>query len=111
MSYMVTGRIPVPELRSDIERLRRLLEDLESIRRGDHPSAGRIAKAPVLNNWEMAQRLELCLSGVVNGHPIITDDKEAYTSALWVISPELGYARTFSRLYKLGAPFADPSLH
>ena len=111
MSYLVTGRVPVPELQPDIERLRRLVDDLERIRLGDHPSSDRIAKAPILNSWEMAQRPDLCLTGVVKGHPILNDDKQIHTSTLWVISPVLGYARTFSRLYRLGSPFADPSLH
>lgn len=111
MSYLITGRVPVPELQPEIERLRRLVEDLERIRRGDHPGAAQLAEAPILNSWGVARHPDLCLTGVVNGHPILNDDKEIHTSALWVISPVLGYARTFSRLYRLGSPFADLSLH
>lgn len=104
MTFLIRDRRPTPEIGPEIDRLRDLVDDLERICRGEHPGRRRLAEAPVIENWGMAHRLEFCLTGHVLGHPIIGDGKESITSPLWVFAPDLGYARTLSRLYALGEP-------
>lgn len=100
---------PVPELDFEIERLRKLLDDLRQIRRGQHPDEKALVAAPRIEDWNLARRAVLCLTGKVFGHPIIGEGKPGVTTDLWVIAPSLGYARTLSRFYVLGPPegFAD----
>ena len=49
ISYLITGRIPMPEFQPDIERLRRLLQDLERIRRKARSERRPIAFADLLH--------------------------------------------------------------
>lgn len=37
-------------------------------------------------------------------HPTIGDGRQGVTTGLWVLAPNLGYARTITRLYALGRP-------
>lgn len=102
MTFTVHDRRPIPEIETTIERLRQLTLDLERIRRGEHPGRRTLASAPTLENWGLVRRAEYCLGGTVYGHPSIKDGRPAVTSALWVLAPTLGYARTLSRFYAIG---------
>lgn len=102
MTFLIYDRRPVPEIGPEIERLRRLVSDLERIHHGNHPGRRTLATAPILENWRMAQRPEFCLTGDVRGHPDIGDGRTAVTSPLWVLAHDLRYARTLNRFYVLG---------
>ncbi len=91
-----------------LERLRGLVADIEALSRGDHPTAGRLAGAPVLSDWRHGAHRVPCLFGTFHGHPAIADGRPGRTSDLWVYAPEHGYARTLSRLYRLGARSGEP---
>ncbi|WP_046868069.1 hypothetical protein [Microvirga massiliensis] len=98
MMITIRDRRPVSELDDRIERLRDLAQDLERIRRGEHPGRRTLAGAPLLEDWSLATSLEHCLTGTMHGHPTVGDGRNGVTSSLWVFAPALGYARTFSRL-------------
>ena len=86
------------------ERLRRLADDLDRIAAGNAPTAGDLKTAPLLVDWRLALAWSgACLAGFVAGHPLIAN-KRIVTSPLWVLDPELRWARTLSRFYRLGLP-------
>jgi phage tail protein X len=104
MSMIVRGTGPAPQLLPEIARLKRLLADMEAIAAGKHPRREILDDAPLLNCWTLTLQTEPCLTGVVEGHPEIADLRPVVTSGLWVLAPDLGYARTLSRFYALGWP-------
>lgn len=103
--YPFSDRRPVPQLDPEIQRLRRLVRDLDLIGAGKHPGERELANAPTLDNWSLAERRQVSLVGRVHGHPNIADGRQAGTSILLLLAPERGYARTFNRFYKLGDRF------
>ncbi|MGM5035013.1 DUF6634 family protein [Tardiphaga sp. 803_E3_N1_3] len=112
MASLIKDRSPSPQLDVEINLLRELLRDLERVRVGQHPGRQVLDDAPVLENWKVTVRTEPCLTGIVRGHPRIQDRRSAITSQLWLLAPELGYARTLSRFYALGEPaFAPDDRH
>lgn len=106
MTIIVRHNGPVPQLHAHIALLRSLLSDMEAIAQGQHPGRNILNDAPLLHGWTRTARPEPCLTGIVDGHPGIGDLRPAITSGLWVLAPELGYARTLSRFYALGEPKA-----
>jgi len=101
MLYRHADRRPFTQLIPEIDKLRRLIKDLEKISRGEHPDAATLANAPAIQDWRLVPRAEACLAGTMLGHPKIADGP-GVTSGLWVLAPELNYARTLSRFYALG---------
>jgi hypothetical protein len=104
MIAIVNGSQPCAELEFEIERLRRLAYDLNDIRQGRHPGRKILEQAPTIEDWRLAARPTVCLTGRVSGHPHVREDGIVVTTDLWVIAPALGYARTLSRFYALGRP-------
>jgi len=102
MIYPFADRRPAPQLTPEIERLRRLLADLERIRDGEHPDESVLADAPTIDHWSLAERRTVALVGKVDDHPTIKNGRQVCTSDLFFLAPELGYARTFNRFYALG---------
>lgn len=96
----------VGDLPALIASLESLLADLARFENGDLPTTDEIAAAPWLNPVAVAIRPGFCLVGGNHGHPIRTG-AAIRTSALWVLARELGWARTFSRLYRIGPDFLD----
>jgi hypothetical protein len=102
MIYIAADRLPVPELIHQTQQLRHLIEDLERIRDGQHPSEPALADAPHLDDWSVVECRTVAIAGTVTSHPNIRNGRQVCTSDLWVIAPALGYARTLNRLYTLG---------
>lgn len=90
------------DIAAELRQLRSLLEDLEQIAAGHLPSV-ELVDAPFLDSYRRSVKSAWCLIGEVQGHPICHGPL-IKTSELWAISPELGWARTFSRYYRLGSP-------
>jgi hypothetical protein len=90
-----------PLVHQEIEKLRRLANDLERIASGQGPIESELQAAPLLSGYWRASRPVPCLMGRVEGHPSIFA-KMATTSDLWAIAPEHRWARTYSRWYRLG---------
>ena len=85
-------------------KLRRLAHDLDRIAVATAPTAADLAKAPLLVDWRIVLTLSgLALAGFAAGHPLL-GARKIVTSPLWVLDPELSWARTLSRFYRLGVP-------
>jgi len=77
------------------------------------PSAEELAAAPLLERWRFAfARGERgpSLVGTVIGHPRLGDRPGVVTSMLLALDPDRRWARTHSRIYRLGAE-AEEMLH
>lgn len=97
------GILQTRYLNDEIERLKALCLDLEWLRAGVVPSIENLEDAPLLDNYEITLREVPALKGRVVAHPVI-GTATALTSELRVIAPDLGWARTMSRFYRLGSP-------
>jgi hypothetical protein len=87
---------------NQIARLRRLADDLERIAAHQAPTSAELKHAPLLVDWRLIlTHSGLSLVGFVAGHPLL-GTKNIATSPLWVLDPELKWARTLSRFYQLG---------
>lgn len=85
-------------------RLRRLADDLDGIATATAPTAAELGNAPLLVDWRLVVLLSgLSLTGFVAGHPLL-GARKIVTSPLWVLDPDLAWARTLSRFYRLGVP-------
>lgn len=104
MTFIIKNDGPAPELEPEIQRLRGLVRDLEDIRRGKHPNKAALATCPKIHDWQGITRPDPCLTGIMFNHPTIGDGRQGVTTGLWVLAPNLGYARTITRLYALGRP-------
>jgi hypothetical protein len=83
-------------------RLRCLADDLDRIAVGQAPTPTELERAPLLVDWRLIFALRgLSLIGFVAGHPLL-GAKHIITSPLWVLDRDLHWARTLSRLYRLG---------
>jgi len=89
----------------ELARIEQLAVDLEIIARGDMPSEEKLSSAPILQNWQEAIRPVRCLIGVCGDHPRLNGPL-IKTTDTWVMAPDLGWARTLSRFYRLGEPFS-----
>jgi hypothetical protein len=70
---------------------------------GWNPKAADLAAATFIDDWTPARvNGELVLFGKVTGHPSIPDGHVTRTSALLAIHIAGGWARSYSRLYRLG---------
>ncbi len=75
-----------------IARLESLLADLERFGSGHFPDDAELEKAPKLDPFTLGERTARCLVGGNVGHPILKGQFIS-TSKLWVLAPELGWAR------------------
>ena len=86
------------------ESLTSLLCDIRDLRTGEMPRSMDLRAAPVIDKWSYGLVPARCLAGSVRGHPILGNLARVHTSELILIDPENGWARTWSRYYRLGAP-------
>lgn len=81
-----------------------LARDLAYIRDNGRPDDAILRNAPILNRWTMAFAPTACLIGSVSGHPRLGTSPLIHTSELIAIDELAGWARTWSRFYRLGIP-------
>lgn len=103
----MTAQFPGDNIEATIEKLRRLASDLSRIRSGKGPTRAEIVGAPVLDWWAIGVRPAPCLIGEAHGHPVLRAHSRIVTSELFAIDTYLGFARTYSRFYKLGVPSGE----
>jgi hypothetical protein len=100
-------------IRAEIDRLETLAADLEIVSGTlpfplDYMLAKAYPNAPTLDDWRFAVRPVTCLVGLSTGHPRLPGEgRPIVTSEIFLISEELGWARSFSRWYRLGRRFDD----
>lgn len=102
MPILNRGPGPFPHLARMAHKHRALADDLERIARGEHPTEDEMRDAPLLTDWRVYIFPLPFLLGTVFGHPEIGDGRICRTSELATFDPVAGYARTFSRFYRLG---------
>jgi hypothetical protein len=110
-------RIPhfvLAAIRKEIKRLEDLAVALDAVCTCPFPLdrflAGSQPDAPILEDWRLALRPVKCLVGRSTGHPRLPGERRPIvTSEIFLISEEFGWARSYSRWYRLGRPFNDHS--
>lgn len=95
------SRFGRPGLLTTISKLETLAGDLSDILAGKAPPEEVLSRAPLLNRWRIGLAFSPVLVGYVVGHPNIPDGVVT-TSDLWLMEEDGGWARTFSRYYRLG---------
>ena len=103
MPIIIGHRGILGDVAGTLARLEALVSDLERFGSGNRPSAEELEAAPLLDPFAVSTRPLPCLVGGNGGHPILKGPVIT-TSKAWAIAPELGWARTYSRLYRLGRP-------
>jgi hypothetical protein len=89
---------------SEAQRARDAYRTLDLLTTGYTPKDSDLAEAPLIEDWVFAHvDGAIVLVGRVTGHPILRSDKLKRTSALLAINEKAGWARTYSRYYRLGA--------
>jgi hypothetical protein len=86
------------------DSLTSLLRDIRDLRVGELPRSMDLEAAPTIEQWSHGLTPARCIVGSVRGHPILGNRARVHTSQLILIDPEHGWARTWSRYYRLGKP-------
>lgn len=86
----------------DSEATERLLDDIRRVNDGTF-DMGAVADAPTLEGYRVTIGTAYALTGLVSGHPRLTDGKEIVTSQLFYANQDLGICRTMNRWYRLGS--------
>lgn len=107
MTILVSPSGHMSQINEHLDRLRRLVTDVEALACGRSPDPAMLADAPELANWTLAAHATPCLVGEFLGHPKIRYGQTGKTSDLWIFAPSHGYARTLSRFYRLGTASQD----
>jgi len=84
----------------DSEATERLLDDIRRVNTGTFDMRA-VADAPTLEGCRVTIGTAYALTGLVFGHPRLTDGKEIVTSQLFYLNSEIGIARTMNRWYRL----------
>lgn len=79
-----------------------LLRDVHDLRVHGRPTLSPLNEAPLLEDWSAAALFTPCLTGSVTGHPLLGSRPRIRTSQLVAFDIERGWARTWSRYYRLG---------
>lgn len=86
-----------------VTKLRRLANDLEEVRDGSWlPN-----RTTLVTDWFLGQRAVPCIIGRPQGHPTIGDGNPMVSTELFYLDADSGYARTFSRWYRLRDPLIN----
>ena len=86
-----------------VAKLRNLANDLDRVRGGNWPPH----TTTLVTDWFLGQRAVPCLIGRLQGHPTIGDGNPVCSTELFYLDAHSGYARTFSRWYRLGPPLIN----
>jgi hypothetical protein len=86
------------------DSLTSLLFDIHDLQMGEIPRSADLRAAPIIDKWSYGLVPARCIAGSVRGHPVLGNLARVHTSELILIDPEHGWARTWSRYYRLGVP-------
>lgn len=101
MPTIVSSRGILGDVSTEIARLEGLLADFERVGSGRLPAQTELDQAPLLDPFTFSTRELPCLIGGNHRHPLLRGPL-IRTSELVMFAPELGWARTINRLYRLG---------
>ncbi|WP_411507829.1 DUF6634 family protein [Brucella anthropi] len=87
-----------------ISKLHQLIDDLKMLRDSKKPDHEILDDSPTLYDWNQTTRPAACLEGLVQEHPLLGRNRLIITSDLYYLDPEMRFARTLSRFYRLGNP-------
>lgn len=93
---------PFGSLASLNDQLIALAHDIDELRVNGQPRNVDLRTAPVLEAWMSGGLVAPCLLGAVIGHPLLGSRPHIHTSQLIAMDADLGWARTWSRFYRLG---------
>ena len=100
------GQYDKATIRNYIRLLKALVQDMEAFLDGKMPSDEVLDQAPLIEHWRQSERYSPCLTGTFHYHPLLGNIiPNGITSQLWLLNKDEGWARTFSRFYRLGKPF------
>lgn len=85
-------------------RALRLALDIARIGRGAAPNPDDLAEAPVLDLYGETRRHAPAIVGIVAGHPTLVGRRTLLTSEIFCLDRTEGWARSWSRFYRLGRP-------
>jgi hypothetical protein len=88
-----------------------LTDDIQYVCEHGHPDPMSLTGAPCLTVWALASKPASSLVGSVAGHPLLGDNPNIYTSPVLAIDANNGWARTWSRFYRLQSPLRGPPRH
>lgn len=103
MTIFIDRNGPDRDIGHEIERTEALLVDLRRFANRQFPTSVELEAAPLIDEYQIAPRPSQALSGRAYKHPLL-GSTSVLTSELWAIAPSLGWARTWSRFYRLGFP-------
>ena len=110
MLLFTPNQRPEPRFAFEMERVKSLATDMERIHRGVAPEKVTDGEAPLLDRWVLGRRTVPCLMGLSTGHPELPGQGRVITTSdLWLLSRDMGWARTLSRWYRLGRPGELPN--
>lgn len=117
MPIIVGHQRIVGDIAGEIARLESLVTALDRIGSGGMPPAAELEAAPLLDPYCLDTCTLTCLprnalhslqrrsvgdgEGANQGHPVLKGPV-IRTTEVWALATELGWARTLSRLYRLG---------
>ncbi|MBN8975949.1 MAG: hypothetical protein J0I08_05670 [Rhizobiales bacterium] len=93
------------------DQLTALTLDIRNLRVIGKPHLSDLEAAPILEGWALGELVAPCLLGAVIGHPLLGSRPHIHTSQLVVMDTDLGWARTWSRFYRLGERSGIPRRH
>lgn len=85
-----------------MRKTRMLSDDIARLLADGEPSAEALATAPILDHWAIVARMRPALTGASIGHPALGDRRLITTTEVFALDPRGGWARTYSRYYRLG---------
>jgi len=94
---------PNRDIMREIEKTEALLNDLKRFGNKQFPIARELEEAPLIDNYKIDIMYRPALVGQAYNHPRL-GHTTVQTTELWAIAPTLGWARTWSRFYRLGFP-------
>jgi hypothetical protein len=97
-------RTPFRNIVSLVDQLSALSDDMRDLDLRGRPSNADLRHAPTLSTWTFGELLVPCLVGEVVGHPLLGNRPRIHTSQLIAIDTDGGWARTWSRFYRLEMP-------
>ena len=103
MPIFVSSKGVREDIFREIARVQRIAVDLELVARGQLPSEETLLSAPLMDAWTVALREVPWLVGICGNQPRL-NGPVVTTMAPWVFVPDLHWARTLSRFYRLGTP-------